>query len=105
VKAGQLDRRVQLLRRTITRGTGGEALEAYADAGTEWAARLPLTAREIERDAATQGQAEVKFRIRHRADVKAEWRCVCEGVTYDITGIEELGRREGLHLFARGAVE
>ena len=104
MRAGQLDRTIMLLSRTITRGTGGEALEAFIAVATVWGARLPLTAREIEREAIMQAQAEVKFRVRWRGDVKAEWRAQCEGLTYDITGIEELGRKAGLHLFAKAAV-
>lgn len=104
MRIGQLDRRLTLLSRTITRGTGGEALEAFVEVATVWASRLPLTAREIEREAIMQAQAEVKFKVRWRGDVKAEWRCQSEGLTYDITGIEELGRKAGLHLFAKAAV-
>jgi SPP1 family predicted phage head-tail adaptor len=105
MQAGRLDRRLKLFRRTITRGTGGEAVIGYAHAGTEWAARLPLTEQEVAREVAIQGQATVKFRIRYRPDVKTEWRGECDGVMYEITGVDEIGRRAGLNLKARGAVE
>ena len=45
------------------------------------------------------------FRLRHRSDVAPRWRLVSEGSTWDITGVTQLGRRDGIELRCVAAQE
>lgn len=49
-------------------------------------------------------QQVVTWHIRYRADIATSWRFICEGKLYEITAIQEIGRRAGLILttYSRG---
>lgn len=102
MKAGTLDRRITLRSKSETRSATGATVVTWADVATVWAARQGLRFVEVEREAARTAQAEFKFQIRYRAGVNATMRVVEGGATYEITGVEEIGRREALYLFVRG---
>jgi len=101
IEAGQLDRRVTIQRRTLTRNGKGESIESFADLATIWAQRLDIRAREFFAGQQLQGDVNTRFRIRYRDDVTVLDRLVCEGRTYDIQQVSEIGRREGLEIFCR----
>jgi SPP1 family predicted phage head-tail adaptor len=105
VRSGRLDRRLTLQRRTLIENDYGEAVETWTDLATVWAEKIPV--RGAERYAAMQTVAEVdcKFRIRYRRGVTPLDRVVCEGITYDVQGVLEIGRREGLEILAKGRAE
>jgi SPP1 family predicted phage head-tail adaptor len=49
-------------------------------------------------------QQAVTWQIRYRADIDTTWQFICEGRTYQIIAIQEVGRRAGLLLttYTRG---
>jgi SPP1 family predicted phage head-tail adaptor len=98
VKAGRLDRRVQLQSRVVTRNASGEDVVTYSVVGDVWAEKFDLRGREFY--AAQQAKADVttRWRIRWRSDVSVLHRLVYEGRSYDINAAAEIGRREGLEL-------
>ena len=105
VRAGRLDRRLTLQRRTLTENDYGEAVETWTDLATVWAEKIPV--RGAERYAAMQTVAEVdtRFKIRYRTDVSHLDRVVCAGTTYDVKGVLEIGRREGWEIYATARAE
>jgi SPP1 family predicted phage head-tail adaptor len=98
MNAGTMDRRVIIQAKTVVVNNLGEPVETLVDVVTVWANKRNLTAR--ERFTAQQRLAEVDtvFRIHYRTDVTPRTVVVCEGVTYDVQAVLEIGRREGLEL-------
>ncbi len=105
MRSGRLDRRLTLQRRTLTENDYGEAVETWTDLATVWAEKIPV--RGFERYASMQTVAEVeeRFKIRYRKDITPLDRVVCAGITYDVLGVLEIGRREGWEILAKGRAE
>jgi SPP1 family predicted phage head-tail adaptor len=107
MRSGLMDRRLALKRRAL--GTQ-DAVGAYPDAAwttyaTVWARKIEVGAREFFVAQAKDAESTVRFEIRYRTDVVATDRVVCDGRDYElIAPPSEIGRREGLTLFARAIV-
>jgi SPP1 family predicted phage head-tail adaptor len=101
MRAGQLDRRVELQHRTLTRNASGENVASYATYDTVWGGKRDLRGREFF--AAQQENAELQatWTIRWRDDVAVTDRMVADGETFDVVHIAEIGRRKGLDLVCR----
>jgi head-tail adaptor len=101
--AGALDRRIQFRRATLT-DDGLARAEVFADHGAPvWASKADIS--DGERWRAGEVQAHITTRFRIRSSVFARGltpkdRLVCEGVTYDISGFKEIGRRDMLEITA-----
>jgi SPP1 family predicted phage head-tail adaptor len=100
--AGRLDRRIELRRQVLTLDEStGQTVESWPTAyATVWAEKADLRGREFF--AANQVNSEITtlFRIRHRTDVLATDRIVCDGLSYNINPPAEIGRRDGLEIMA-----
>ena len=105
MRAGRLDRRLTLQRRTLIENDYGEGVETWNDLATVWAEKIPV--RGSERYAAMQTVAEVeeRFKIRYRTGLTPLDRVICDGITYDVQGVLEIGRREGWEILAKGRAE
>ena len=104
MQAGRMDRRASLYHRVLTQNSHGEQVPSYPTAYvTVWAEKLDQRAREYFAAQGTQAEATTRFRIRWRDDVVMTDRLVLDGVNYDIVQISEIGRHEGLELFATSA--
>ncbi len=101
MRAGRLDRRVTLQRRVITRDAAGGAIETWTSAFSCWAERRDVRGSERLEAGAEVATHEATFRIRWRAGIDATWRLVEGTVAWDVEGIAELGRRDGLELTCR----
>jgi SPP1 family predicted phage head-tail adaptor len=101
MRAGRLDRRITLLRRAVAApDANGSAVQSFTDYATVWAEKIDAGGREFFAGNQEQAELAVRFRIRYRSDVLATDRITLDGLNHDITHIQELGRREGLMLFA-----
>lgn len=98
MRAGRLDRRVTLQLRTLVQDAQGQNVEAWSTLAEVWASKRDVTGREYFAAQATNAEGSAVFQIRYRSDVTVLNRLVCEGVTYNIRHVAELGRREGLQL-------
>lgn len=103
MKAGDLDRRIAIERATETQDDFGEPIQTWATLATVWASKEDI--RDTERFMAQQVGAEVttRFQIRYSATVASvnpKDRVVYDGRVYDIAGVKEIGRREGLEITA-----
>jgi head-tail adaptor len=96
IGAGDLDRRVQFRRATLT-DTGYGLVEAFANHGTPvWAHRRDVSDGERWRAGEVQAHITTRFTVRSSAFSRAltpKDRLVCEGVTFEVTGIKEIGDR------------
>lgn len=83
--AGKLSHRIEL--QAPTESLGGQFNDvqtAWATQATVWAAKEPLSGRELLQAQQVQSEISVRFRIRHRADVTAKWRVLHAGRVYPI---------------------
>lgn len=98
--AGRRDRRLTLLARTLARNAQGEEVATYAVEATVWAEKLDLRGREYFAAQQVNSDVTTRFRIVYRDGVTVLHRCECDGVTYDISQVSEIGRRVGLEIMA-----
>lgn len=103
MQPGKLDRRVQFQRATGTHD-GLSTVKNWANLGSAvWAQRTLLSDGERWRAQAVQATATARFTVRwstFAAGITTKDRIVCEGKTFDITGIKEVGRRAYLEMTA-----
>lgn len=100
MKSGELDRRVTLLVRTEGAPNDlGESSDFWVEAGTVWAKRLNIS--DVERVNARAVGVAISLRLvvrwsRATAALTFADRMRLDGVIYEITGVKEIGRRDGL---------
>lgn len=95
--SGRAGHRIKVQSKTVTRNALGEEVIAWADAITDaadhciWAEVWPLKGREFFAAASTQYAADVRFRVRYRADIAREMRVIWNDEPYDITQLVNVG--------------
>lgn len=104
MKAGALDRRITIQREVQT-GTDAYnvPIMEWVDLATVAAAVTPVSDGERWRAAEVSAEVTTRFLIRYSpqvADVNPKDRIRYEGRLYDIYGVKEVGRREGLEITA-----
>jgi SPP1 family predicted phage head-tail adaptor len=104
VKAPRLDRRVTIQSRALAPDAQGQQIETWSEVATVWASKRDLRGREYYAANTTNAEVSTTFEIRYRADVTVLNRLVCEGITYDIQQVSEIGRRVGLQLICSAKV-
>lgn len=99
MRAGQLDRRVELQHRVLgSRSASGEQAVTYATYATVWAGKRDLRGREYYAANQMNAEASTAFTMRYRSDVLATDRIVLDGMNYNVRHIAEIGRRQGLEI-------
>lgn len=103
MRAGAMDRRLKVYRRSTTTNAMNEDVEAFTLLTTVWARKADVS--DGERVTAQQVGAEIttRFQVRYSTTVSSvnpKDRVSCEGREYEITGVKEIGRREGLEISA-----
>lgn len=103
-----LDRTVTIQRATPTANAFNEPVEAWEDFAVVAASKRDVSDREKLAAAELGASITTRFVVRWSpklAQVTPKYRLVCEGVTYDISGKKEIGRREGYELTATARAE
>ncbi|TIL46126.1 phage head closure protein [Mesorhizobium sp.] len=99
MRAGKLDRSIDIQRNVETKSSTGSVTSAWTNLATGLRAeKVDATADEQHR---TFGEAEritMTFRIRYVGNITTADRVIYEGVQFDLVGITEIGRRRGLEL-------
>lgn len=98
MRAGKLDRTIQIQRLSRTVDDYGTETEGWAPVATVRAHLLQSSTEEFMHAYGSSAEAAVVFRIRYREDLLASDRVTYRGQDYDLKEIKELGRREGLDL-------
>lgn len=98
--AGQLDERLTLRKRQLSQNTQGEQVPFFEPYAVVWGQKLDVRAQEYFAAQTTNAALTTRFRIRYREGVKETDRITSDGRDYDITQVSEIGRREGLEIFA-----
>lgn len=100
-----LDRRVTLLRAAVVDDglQSGPDWDEPVTLGTVWASKADISDGERWRAGQVQAHVTTRFRLRWSsvtAGLTAKDRVTCEGRTYDIVAVKEIGRREGVEITA-----
>lgn len=97
----KLDRRITIQRATKVKDGLGTEIPAWSNLAKVWAQRVPQRAIETWKAGGTAATREVMWRIRWSekvGDVSATDRLVYKGAVMEISGTEEIGRREGIEI-------
>lgn len=109
MKPERLDRKITLERFNYTTDSGsGEQVKTWSALATVWASKRDVS--DSERVASAEVSAEIGTRFQIRwdsswSDLNPKDRVVYDGRTYDIVGVKELGRREGLEISAKARAD
>lgn len=103
LNAGDLDRRITLQQHGLTRNADNEPIVGFTTLATVWASVEYTSDVEKVRAAQVGATVSVRFQIRYSNAVKgidAKDRVIYQDKTFDIVGVKELGRREGIEISA-----
>lgn len=103
LNAGKLDRRITLQRYGITYDADNEPVEGFTDLATVWASVQYASDGEKARAGEVSAIVSVRFQIRWSSAVSTvnpKDRVAYDAKVFDIVGVKELGRREGLEISA-----
>lgn len=104
MKKGSLNRRIRVERATIAEDDLGSDVETFVLLQAAWAQKLTQRATEAWKGGGTASQREVVWRVGFTAklasmvDGGSKDRIVFGGEVYPVSGVVELGRREGLEI-------
>lgn len=108
MKAGPLDSRITIQRATMVENSVGEFVPTWANIVTLPASKVDIPDGERWRAAEVAATITTRFQIRWNAvtaTVSPKDRILCDGRTYDIHHVKELGRRVGLEVTASARAE
>jgi head-tail adaptor len=114
MRAGRLDRRVAIQRKTVVLHDDGSAVETWSTIATRWASVNPVSAAErfsVPQIGATQ---ETEFQVRYSEDIAdlspldrlvypiptGSPEVIPDTSVFDIAAVHEIGRRDGLRIIA-----
>jgi SPP1 family predicted phage head-tail adaptor len=101
--AGSLDRRIVLQRSVDSTNAFNEPVRAWTTLATVWASYEPVSDGEKARAGETTSDIMARFKVRRSTVVVSldtRDQVIFDGRIWDITGVKELGRREGLEISA-----
>ncbi len=100
LNSGDLDREIVLETATQTQSDSGEPIVTWGGAETVWAQWLSTSTREVFRLQREGSYIDGLFRIYDKSPrpTPEATRVVFEERLYDVTGVVEIGRGEGLEL-------
>lgn len=104
LSAGDLDQRVTLQSKSVTRAGNGEEVVSWVDVATVWAKVGQIRGREFFAATQMQDAVDVRVNIRYRAGVTREMRLLWRGSPLDIVSVIENGRKEWLELMCVSGV-
>ncbi len=98
--AGRLDRKITIQEPTTTLNDYGEEETTWSKVADVWAEVKQQSARETW-GAGKVAETEIAFKIRYRTGIDETCRVIYDSVNYDITGVREIGRQDGLEIMAK----
>lgn len=104
MKAGPLDRRATIQRKSVTYDDYGQEIESWSDLRTLPAQVIQQSGREFLAADQVQAERRVLFRMRWFGGVTVLDRVIYDARVHNIQDVKELGRREGVELMTVAAV-
>lgn len=108
IEAGDLDRRIVIERFGVSRDAMNNPVEAWTPLARVWASKRDVSDAERVRSAAVAAVITTRFVIRRSSRVQSvnpKDRITMGTMVYDIVGVKEIGRREGLEISASAAAD
>jgi SPP1 family predicted phage head-tail adaptor len=87
IRAGDLDTRVRIERRSTVQDAAGEPALAWELVAERWASIERTPGSEIYASAQRNGRVPTVFRLRYLADVVPAMRLIAQGRVYDIRSV------------------
>lgn len=106
--AGPLDRWLTLQRRTVADNALGEEAETFIDLATVRASKSDIGDAEKVRAQQVGAEITTRFQIRwsvNWSDLTSKDRVSCDGREYEVVGVKEIGRRDGVEITACARAE
>lgn len=100
MQAGKFNRKISIEAYTEIKDAYGMPVETWAVLHDLFANMRTSNAREVFQSDQIQNLKTAVFTIRYLPGIDEKMRIVCEGKTYMIDGIQEIGRRKGLQIVA-----
>ena len=97
-QAGRLDRRIVIQQAELVQDSFGQPVQIWTDFQKLWARVTYPTAAERFHSAALHSERTAVFTIRFITNLDEKMRISYEGLYWKITGIREIGRREGYEI-------
>lgn len=107
MSAGALDRRITITRETVT-NTGTGLVRDWSGYTTVWASRKDASDGEKAAAGTVQSTVVSRFIVRSSTlsrGIRPKDRLTTGGLTYEITGIKEIGRRDRLEITATARLD
>ena len=101
---GDLDQRVTLQSKSVTRAANGEEVVTWTDVATVWAQVEPIRGREFFAAAQMADSIDHRVVVRYRAGIAREMRVLWGAVALDIVTVIARGRRESVELMCVSGV-
>ncbi|CAN5480463.1 hypothetical protein BH10PSE7_BH10PSE7_15460 [soil metagenome] len=102
MRAGELDRRVDVQERTVTQGDVGENVESWSTVRTQWMGKRDVRAAErLKGNGELAAEIDTVFKARYlpgRDIAPDTHRLLYGGRVYQIHGVTELGRGEAIEI-------
>lgn len=101
--AGRLDRRVRLMQARTVKNALNEDVVSWVTLATVYGSKTDVSDGERVRAAEVAAVITTRFVVRYSMTTRQltpRDRVVLDGLVYDIVGIKEVGRREGLEITA-----
>ena len=98
-----MDRRISILRAPIVDDGFQEREAGFVPIGTIWASKADVSDAERQRSAAVGAEITSRFQVRSNSftrSITPKDRLLAGGRDYDILGIKEIGRLDGLEISA-----
>ena len=100
IRAGKLDRRIGIERFTATEDVLGGQVKTWAPLATVWASATVIRSGERMTEGELAATADMTFQIRWGVGVTVLDRVAYDGRLWDISRVNEIGRRVGQEIIA-----
>lgn len=100
MRAGSLDRKIELQTWTEAESAIGEPIKTFKRLAYVFARVVPINGNEVLKSGRPIASKTAKFIIRYRNDLTTVNRIVYAGENWNILSMAELGRGEGFELLA-----
>lgn len=98
MQAGRLDREITIQQATETNDSYGSVQVVWSTYASPWAQVIAVRAEERVVSGRILATKVNRFRIRYDSGITEKMRIVYESENYNIRGISEIGRQEGMEL-------
>ena len=98
MKAGKLDRRIQIKSATMAQDAYGEMIPTESTLATVWALLMEQRPSEVFNAGSDQPLEQLIFQVRYRTDITEAMVIAYKTNRFEIKGIKEVGRNNRMNL-------